>query len=167
MDAVGALAPTFLLEDAVDRLWKSIETFLAEERVELDDLELSGRTLRVVVDAEDGIDLDHIATVSRGVSRLLDDSEELLPPSYNLEVTSPGLERKLRLPRHFEKAVGRAVRVKTTTGEAIRGTLSEVTESGFVVTGDSDESRVAFADVAKARTVFENPATPRPGNKKR
>lgn len=52
----------------MDRLWAPIEEFLAREHVELDDLELSGRTLRVVVDAEGGIDLDHITDVSRGVS---------------------------------------------------------------------------------------------------
>ena len=84
----------------MDRLWDSIAAFLEEEQVELDDLELSGRTLRVVVDAEDGIDLDHITEVSRGVSRLLDEREELVPDSYNLEVTSPGLERPLRRHRH-------------------------------------------------------------------
>ena len=167
VDAVGALAPTFLLEDAVDRLWESIESFLAEERVELDDLELSGRTLRVVVDAEGGIVLDHIASVSRGVSRLLDDSEDLLPPSYNLEVTSPGLERKLRLPRHYKKAIGRSVRVKTRAGETVRGSIADVTDAGFVVSDETGESHIAFGDVAKARTVFENPGTPKPGSKKR
>jgi len=164
---MGALAPIFLLEDAVDRLWKSIESFLAEERVELDDLELAGRTLRVVVDAEGGIDLDHIATVSRGVSRLLDESDEVLPASYNLEVTSPGLERKLRLPRHFEKALGQPVRVKTKAGETVRGDLAEVTADGFVVASEGDEARIAFGEVAKARTVFQDPRTPKPGSKKR
>lgn len=151
----------------MDRLWKSIESFLAEERVELDDLELSGRTLRVVVDAEGGIDLDHITSVSRGVSRLLDESEDLLPTSYNLEVTSPGLERRLRVPRHFQKAVGRSVRVKTVAGDTIRGTLSEVNDSGFVVKAEAGERRIEFGEVAKAHTVFQSPTSPEPGSKKR
>jgi len=146
----------------VDRLWDSIEAFLATERVELDDLELSGRTLRVVVDAEDGIDLEHITNVSRGVSRLLDESEDLVPESYNLEVTSPGLERKLRRPRHFEKAIGRDVRVKTTGGETVRGELSQVDDSGFVVADGDDEVRIAYADVAKARTLFAVPSKTKP-----
>jgi len=150
----------------VDRLWDSIETFLAEERVELDDLELSGRTLRVVVDTEGGIDLDHITDVSRGVSRLLDESEDLVPDSYNLEVTSPGLERSLRRPRHFEKALGRPVRVKTTGGERVQGTLTEVGESDFLISTDGGEARIAYSKVAKARTVFEVPSTPKPGKKK-
>jgi ribosome maturation factor RimP len=146
----------------VDRLWDAIEAFLAAERVELDDLVLSGRTLRVVVDAEGGIDLDHITHVSRGVSRLLDDREDLVPESYNLEVTSPGLERKLRRPRHFEKAIGRDVQVKTTGGETVRGELTAVDDSGFVIGDGERDVRIAFSEVAKARTLFVVPARTKP-----
>ena len=146
----------------MDRLWDSIEAFLATERVELDDLELSGRTLRVIVDAKGGIDLEHITNVSRGVSRLLDDSEDLVPESYNLEVTSPGLERKLRRPRHYEKAIGRHVRVKTTGGGTVRGELTTVDDSGFVVTDGDHDVRIAYADVAKARTLFAVPPKTKP-----
>ena len=150
----------------MDRLWESIEGFLADERVELDDLELSGRTLRVVVDAEGGIDLDHITDVSRGVARLLDENEDLVPDSYSLEVTSPGLERKLRRPRHYQKAVGRPIRVRTTRGETVRGDIAEADDEGFVVVAESGRTRIAFSEVAKARTVFELPSNPKPGKKK-
>jgi len=150
----------------VDRLWESIEAFLVEEQIELDDLELSGRTLRVVVDAEGGLDLDHITNVSRGVSRLLDENEELVPESYNLEVTSPGLERKLQRPRHFEKSIGRPIRIKTKGGLALQGELTEVDDTGFVVVDTGVESRVAFSEVAKARTIFEVPSQPKPGKAK-
>jgi ribosome maturation factor RimP len=148
-------------------LWNSIESFLTKEHVELDDLQLSGRTLRVVVDKEGGIDLDHITDVSRGLSRLLDANEDLVPDSYNLEVTSPGLERHLRRPRQYEKAVGRAVRVKTTDGRALTGTLVAVDDGGFLVVTADAETRVPFDTVAKARTIFEFTATPKPGKAKR
>ncbi|MGI9649359.1 MAG: ribosome maturation factor RimP [Acidimicrobiia bacterium] len=150
----------------MDRLWESIEAFLVEEQVELDDLELSGRTVRVVVDADGGMDLDHITNVSRGVSRLLDENEELVPESYNLEVTSPGLERKLRRPRHFEKSIGRPVRVKTTAGKALQGELTEADDAGFVVVETGVESRVAYSEVARARTIYELPSQPKPGKAK-
>lgn len=150
----------------MDRLWESIEAFLAEEHVELDDLELSGRTLRVVVDAEGGIDLDHITDISRGVSRLLDENEELVPESYNLEVTSPGLERKLKRPRHFEKSIGRPVRIKTKAGIALQGELTTADDAGFVVVDTGVESRVAYSEVAKARTIFEVSSQPKPGKAK-
>ena len=151
----------------MDRLWEAIESFLAEEQVELDDLELFGRTVRVTVDTEGGIDLDHITNISRGISRLLDENEELVPESYNLEVTSPGLERKLRRPRHYEKSIGRAVKVKTTGGRALNGPLLAVDGNGFVVKDQAGEERVSFADVAKARTVFEYPAATKPGKRGR
>jgi ribosome maturation factor RimP len=133
----------------------------------LDDLQLSGRTLRVVVDAEGGIDLDHITDVSRGLSRLLDDNEDLVPDSYNLEVTSPGLERHLRRPRQYQKAVGRTVRIKTADGRALTGVLASVDDGGFVVAAADVQTRVAFDAVTRARTIFELPATPKPGRGKR
>ena len=90
-------------------LWEITHEYLAAERLELDDLELvgrgRGRTLKVTIDGE-GLDLDRIAEVSRGLSRLYDAESDLEGP-YQLEVTSPGLERALKRPRHFEKSVGR------------------------------------------------------------
>ena len=150
----------------MDRLWDSIEEFLSEERVELDDLELSGRTLRVVVDAEDGLDLDHISEVSHGVSRLLDGQDDFLGGSYNLEVTSPGLERKLRRPRHFEKSIGREVVVKTIRGERVRGLLLEAGPESFTVQSGAAEQRLRYDEVSSARTVFTLPTNPKPGKKK-
>ncbi len=70
--------------------------------------------LRVTVDGHE-VDLDRLAEVSRGLSRLLDDETDL-QDAYQLEVTSPGLERKLRRPTHYEKSVGREVVVKTVVG---------------------------------------------------
>ena len=150
----------------MDRLWEEFEAYLAVEQVELDDLRVAGKTLRVVVDATDGLDLDHIADVSRGLSRLLDDAPDLMPGSYNLEVTSPGLERKLHRPRHYEKSIGREVIVKTRDGRTIRGELSAAAADHFTVLADGDEVPVAFDDVASARTVFAFPVTSKPGKQK-
>ncbi|MDH4306442.1 MAG: ribosome maturation factor RimP, partial [Acidimicrobiia bacterium] len=87
-----------------------IEPWLAAEDVELDDLELAGseraQIVRILVDAEGGVDIDRIADLSLGISALLD-AETDLPGPYQLEVSSPGLERKLKTPRHFQKSVGR------------------------------------------------------------
>ena len=100
-------------------VWDAVEPYLAAERLELDDLELVGRgstrTLRVTVDGAD-VDLDRIAEVSKGLSRLLDHTAGAPEGSYQLEVTSPGLERKLTRPRHFQKSLGREAVVKTGVG---------------------------------------------------
>ena len=99
-------------------MWQTVADYLAAEDLELDDLELrgsgGGRVLRVVVDAEGGVNLDRLSEVSRGLSRFLDPLPDL-QASYRLEVTSPGVERSLRRPEHFEKSVGREVIVKTSS----------------------------------------------------
>ena len=147
-------------------LWELIEGYLSAERLELYDLELGGQgralRLRVVVEAEGGVDLDRITEASRGISRLLDDAD-VVPGTYSLEVTSPGLERKLRLPRHFAAAVGRELMVKTTAGERIRGVLEGADDAGFDVLAGGESRRVSFGDVASARTVFTMQKAPKPG----
>ncbi len=156
----------------VDDVRSLIEPWLAAERLELDDLELKGtgpgRTLRVVIDSADPIDLDRIAEVSNGIGRLLDNDVDIDEP-YQLEVTSPGLERLLRTPRHFQKSVGREVTMKIRRdGETIlaKGLLSQASETtGSVTTEDGTVIEFAYDEIAKARTVFRWQAAPKPGKK--
>lgn len=154
-----------------DAIWERVEPWLAAEHLELDDLEVKGsgpgRVVRVLVDSEGGIDIDRLAEVSEGVSRLLDD----LPgfdSSYQLEVSSPGLERVLRRPRHFEKSVGREVSIKAKRGEetvVIRGALVRADDSGFVVTQGDESTEFAYDDVISAKTLFKWEKSPKPGKK--
>lgn len=148
-----------------------IEPWLAAEQVELDDLELAGSgkglTLRVLVDAEDGVDIDRIAELSLGLSALLDAETDLDDP-YRLEVSSPGLERTLKTPRHFEKSIGREVSVKTRTDgvtTVLKGVLLSADDSEFVVAVDGDERAARYDDVITAKTVFKWQAAPKPGKK--
>ena len=69
------------------------------------------RLLRVIVDADGGVSLDDIALVSREVSARLDATGAMGEAPYTLEVSSPGVDRPLTLPRHWRRAVGRLVRV--------------------------------------------------------
>jgi ribosome maturation factor RimP len=165
-----------LLEMATEEhIWKVVEPYLAAEKLELDDLELVGRgratTLRVVVDGEGGLDLDRIAEVARGLSRLLDSVPDLDGP-YQLEVTSPGLERKLTRPSHFAKSVGREVIAKTNAGtenpRTIKGVITGAGEKEFVVTGEADQvETIAYDQVISARTVFRWEKAPKPGQARR
>ncbi len=146
-----------------------VEPYLAAEKLELDDVELLGRgpgqLLRVVVDG-DGVDLDRLADVSRGLSRLLDNETELTD-SYRLEVTSPGLERSLRIPAHFAKSIGREVVVKLETGgqkSTVRGILAEAGESTFAIDDEAGRTEVAYEDVTTAKTVFRWEKAPKPGH---
>ncbi len=161
------------MADTAQRLWGVIEPYVAAEGIELDDIELQGgggaQTVRIVVDSPEAIDVERIAELSRGISRLLD-TEDLIDGSYTLEVSSPGLERKLRRPRHFEKSIGREVRVKTFApvgGDRLhRGRLVSADDEGFDVEIEGTPRRIAYDDVASARTVFVWEKGAKPGKKR-
>ena len=142
------------MAEAIEQLSPVLGEYLAAEGIELDDLELVGfgrnRRLRVVVDGP-GVDLGRIADVSRGISGLLD-AADLIQGSYALEVTTPGLERKLRTPRHFTKSIGREVVVKGLASH--RGILVAADAEGFELTEGDARVRVSYQDVHSASTVF-------------
>ena len=116
------------------------------------------RVLRVVVDREGGVDVDTIAELAEKVSRRLD-VEGFAPGPYALEVSSPGIERTLKLPRDFARRVGDNVKVKTTTpieGRTnITGELVSADDDGIAVAAAGGELRVRYADIASARTVVD------------
>ncbi len=154
-----------------DRLWAEVESYVAAEDIELDDLEVLGdgpaKIVRVTLDGA-GLDVDRIAEVSRGLSRLFDDIDPF-SGAYTLEVSSPGLERKLRRPRHFEKSVGAEVKVKTfaaVDGERNHsGTLAVAQEKSFTLDVNGTNREIPYEAVASARTVFVWEKAARPGSR--
>jgi len=116
------------------------------------------RILRVVVDRDGGVDLETIAEVSEKVSRRLD-LEGFAPGPYALEVSSPGIERTLRRPAEYRRAVGATVRIRTTTtlegGTSLRGTVVSADEQEVTIATADAELRVRYADIASARTVVD------------
>ena len=114
--------------------------------------------LRVTVDRDGGLDLDSIGPVSERIARRLD-LEGFDPGSYVLEVSSPGLERPLRGPRHYARAVGEQVKLKLRTevdgSRVLRGTIVSADEGSVRVTTEAGEREIPFDEVLSARTVFE------------
>ncbi|MDH3396344.1 MAG: ribosome maturation factor RimP [Acidimicrobiia bacterium] len=157
-----------------DDLWELLSGYLQAEGLELDDLEMIGRergsVLRVTLDMDGGVGVDRLAETSRGLSRLLDEDDRF-QEAYTLEVTSPGLERKLRRPEHFAKSIGREVAVKThqeVEGERThRGTLESVDEVDCVIAVEDTDRRIPLAAIASARTVFRWEPAAKPGAKGR
>ena len=129
------------------------------------------RILRVMVDRaggderggrdekEGGVDLDTIAATSQRLSRRLDLEGFEQDRPYELEVSSPGLERALREPRHFERSVGQQVKVKTVEpvdGRRVHeGALVSADAEAIVIASEGGELRVPYDGIASARTVFE------------
>jgi ribosome maturation factor RimP len=112
------------------------------------------RILRVTVDRDGGVDLDTISRISEKVSRRLD-LEGFEPGPYALELTTPGIERPLRRPQDFRRAVGSRVRVRTEDG-IVEGELREADADGIVVvTGEEAPRRLPLDRVAAARTVVD------------
>ena len=87
------------------------------------------RLLRVVVDSDHGVSLDDAAEVSRDVSAALDATDVMGDMPYTLEVSSPGVDRPLTEPRHWRRAAGRLVRVKTAAG-AVQGRVRAADADG-------------------------------------
>jgi ribosome maturation factor RimP len=151
----------------VDTIAKSLAPAVAEQGLEVYDVEVTGsgraRVLRVLVDRDGGVDLDAIAVATQAISPLLDRPplDATIAGPYALEVSSPGLERPLRTPAHFERAVGETVSVKTApTGEQgarrVRGVVAAADDDGFeLTTDDGTTERYDYCDVTQARTVFE------------
>jgi ribosome maturation factor RimP len=115
--------------------------------------EAGRRVLRLTVDREGGVDLDAISQISEKVSRRLD-LEGFQPGPYALEVTTPGLERPLRRPQDFRRAVGERVRVRTGEG-SIEGQLLHADQDEIRVETPEGERAVRLSDVAGGRTVVD------------
>ena len=117
------------------------------------------RVLRVTVDRDGGVDVDTIAEVSERLSRRLDLEGFAGENAYSLEVSSPGVERSLRSPRHFERSLGQRVKVKTVEplqGRRVHeGALVSADAEAIAIASEGGELRVRYADIASARTVFE------------
>jgi len=156
-------------EAQVEAARQLVAPALARLGLELYDVELVGgagaRTLRVTIVKEGGVDLDAITTATQTVSPLLDNEPALTGP-YLLEVSSPGIERQLRRPDHFTRALGERVSVKYHTAEGPRrviGTLKSASADAVVVEAeDGDSVAVVPSSITQARTVFEWGPAPRP-----
>ena len=122
-----------------------LRSLLSELGVELYDLEMVKGTLNVVVTKPGGIDLESLTKANRTISEWLD-ANDPIPGRFTLDVSSPGLERRLRTPAHFKSALGEVV----TLREARRGEPTRRLE-GVVL--DADERTVTIDDQANGRVV--------------
>lgn len=156
------------MADASERIRDVVLPVLSDLQLELYDVEAHSSLVRVIVDRPGGVNLDVLADATRAVSRALDDADPIAH-RYTLEVTSPGVERPLKRPEQFIRAVGEQVRVKTSPGAAassevdeprarrLHGVLVAADQSGITVQDSEDalEVTLPYGDIAKARTVFE------------
>lgn len=173
---------------SVQKIADAVAPVVADLGLSLYDVELTGsgraRILRVMIDRPTGIDLEAIAAATEAVSPVLDQPpvDALLKGSYSLEVSSPGLERPLRTPAHFARAVGETISVKATAPSAeadeartarsrVRGVVQSAWDDSFTLLVDAGdgagtEHTISYAEVVQARTVFEWGPEPKGGKAK-
>ena len=142
-----------------DLLQQVIEPVVTSEGLDLEELELSqaGRRsrLRIIVDADGGVDLDRCAEVSRHISKVLDDAGVMGEHAYTLEVSSPGVSRPLTLPRHWSRATGRLVRAVLHDGGDVTGRVVSAGDHSAVLDVDGGSRELAYADVRRAKVQVE------------
>ena len=144
-----------------DQVRRVVEPLLAELGLECFDVEYTGGRVVVMADRPGGVDLDALTDATRVISAALDRLDPV-PGRYLLEVSSPGLERRLRTPDQFHRFVGSTLSVKLVpTAEGARrvhGCLDAADDAGITVDGHV----IAYTDIERAQTVFEWGPQPKP-----
>jgi ribosome maturation factor RimP len=157
------MSPPAAASPRLDRrkLRELVERTVAETGADLEDLVEqkagSRRLLRVAVDRDGGVTSDDLSEVSHALSVALDASDVMGEAPYVLEVTSPGVDRPLTLPRHWRRNVGRLVKVTLAEGGELTGRVTGADEDGtdLLVDGSAEPRRVAYAQIAKAKVQVE------------
>ncbi|WP_433858505.1 ribosome maturation factor RimP [Streptomyces kronopolitis] len=151
-----------------ERLRGLLEPLVAARDLDLEEIEVTPagkrRVLRIVVDSDEGVQLDECAELSREASQVLDDSDAMGGTPYTLEVTSPGADRPLTELRHYRRAVGRLIKAQLTEaagGGELVARITALDESGLdlevpgVKGRKPTARRLAFDEIAKARVELE------------
>lgn len=162
-----------------DRVTALLTVPISKLGVELLDVEYNGGTLRILVDTEHaplegGVDSNTLATVNRAIGPILEE-EDPIPGRYTLEVSSPGVERRLAKFEHYDRSIGEEVVVKLLSGarefRRAKGILTAADADGFeVAVAELDgvdqaevlPERISYDDVDRTKTVFNWGPTPKP-----
>jgi ribosome maturation factor RimP len=146
----------------IEQVWKITEPVVMHHGLEIIDIEYRheshGTVLRFFLDrAEGGVSLDELAPMSRYLGDVLD-VRDVVPGAYVLEVSSPGINRRLRQPNHFRRYIGKRVRIRTVAPQGGRrnflGVLEGVEEDGVVV-DDGGSQFIRFDNIARANYEHE------------
>jgi ribosome maturation factor RimP len=117
------------------------------------------RIVTVIVDGQSALNLDQVTVASKLVSELLDEATFMGETPFTLEVTSPGIDRPLTLPRHFAKNVDRLLKVTKTDGDVVTGRILGNTDSDVTLSvtekKDVKEVTISQGDIKRAQVEIE------------
>jgi ribosome maturation factor RimP len=160
----------------VERVAALVEPLLAEPPLSggpdggppasLYDVEYEGGVLRIVLDRPGGVDVALLADATRRISAALDEADPI-ESAYTLEVSSPGIERRLRTSAHFAAAVGETVRIKLRPGvegdRRVAGVVRSVDGDEVLVDTDDGPRSLRVQDVSRANVHKDWTPPPKPG----
>jgi ribosome maturation factor RimP len=146
-----------------DQISELITPVLQEAGYFLEDVNIvspgNHRIVTVIVDGETALNLDQVTVASKLVSELMDEAPFMGETPFTLEVTSPGIDRPLTLPRHFAKNVTRLLKVTQNDGAVITGRITSNTDHdvtlSIVEKKETKEVVVALADIKRAVVEIE------------
>jgi ribosome maturation factor RimP len=137
-----------------------IVPMLENQLVDLVDIELKGKpgnqVLKIFIDTDGGIAIGRCQKLSREISDLLD-MKDLIPGKYRLEVSSPGLDRPLKVSRDFQRQMGRKVRIFYSVAagdeQEVVGKIAHVQDDSIVVASDDEKFEIKLAQILSAKIV--------------
>ncbi len=151
-----------MASNVMSRITELSEKICSENGAFLYDVEMikegKNQILRIYIDTDEGIGIDDCEKISRIISDELD-REDLIKSVYNLEVSSPGVERKLKTTRHFEMALGKEVDITLyapVDGEkSFTGILKEASEKNAVIIINEKETVFERSKISTAKIHFD------------
>jgi ribosome maturation factor RimP len=142
-----------------DSLLRTLEPVVTARGFDLEEVVVTPagkrRVLRVVVDKDGGVDLDDIANVSTSVASTLDETDAMGAVPYVLEVTSPGVDRPLTLPRHWRRATSRLVQVGIAGVGERTGRVVAVDDDGVLFDIEGTQRQVPWVDLGNGHVQIE------------
>ena len=156
------------MDSLVERVWQIAEPLVAENSMEIVDIDYRregrGHVLRFYLDrADGGVTIDELSTMSRRIGHVIE-AHDVVPGRYLLEVSSPGVNRRLRQPDHFRRYVGKRVRVRilehSDGKREFVGSLNAVEGGGIVIGAASGDRFIPFDNIAQANYEHDFAAQP-------
>ena len=109
------------------------------------------KLITVIVDGDSYLNLDQVASISRSISETLENLPALGDGAFTLEVTSPGIDRPLTLPRHWKKNIGKLVKVELNDGTQVEGRIAEINGEKISL----EDSIIEIKNIKKAHLQIE------------
>lgn len=114
------------------------------------------RLVAVVIDREStNPSLDEVTVISKEISAILDNYSQMGELPFTLEVTTPGIDRPLTLPRHWRKNIGRLVKLTPAQGEKYVARIKAFNEDSVTLDIDGSESLVKLSEISRAQIEVE------------